>query len=112
MQNMDLSQLEEGTFVAQKSAVIDSILRKLKDEAQDDDELLRQLAKMISKKADPRLHNRPTGKWQLGDMEPIEENASKEQIEAKIKQLQPMADKLEFGKSEARDITKAIKYSN
>ena len=40
---------------------------------------------MISKQADPRLHNRPTGKWQLGDMEPIEENASKEQIEAQIK---------------------------
>ena len=112
MQNMDLSQLEEGTFVAQKSAVIDSILRKLKDEAQDDDELLRQLAKMISKQADPRLHNRPTGKWQLGDMEPIEENASKEQIEAKIKQLQPIADKLEFAKSEARDITKPIKYDD
>ena len=109
MQNMDLSQLEEGTFVAQKSAIIDSILRKLKDEAQDDDELLRQLAQMISKKADPRSHNRPTGKWQL---EPVEENVEVEiqGIKAELQRLQPIADKLEFAQSEARDITKAIKY--
>ena len=107
MQHMDLSQLEEGTFVAQKSAIIDSILKKLKDEAQDDDELLKQLAQMISKKADPRSHNRPTGKWQL---EPLEEEATKQRIQQEIEKLQPIADKLEFAQSEARDITKAIKY--
>ena len=107
MQHMDLSQLEEGTFVAQKSAIIDSILKKLKDEAQDDDELLKQLAQMISKKADPRSHNRPTGRWQL---EPLEEEATKQRIQQEIEKLQPIADKLEFAQSEARDITKAIKY--
>ena len=107
MQHMDLSQLEEGTFIAQKSAIIDSILKKLKDEAQDDDELLKQLAQMISKKADPRSHNRPTGKWQL---EPLEEEATKQRIQQEIEKLQPIADKLEFAQSEARDITKAIKY--
>lgn len=101
--------LDEGTFVAQKSAIIDSILKKLKDEAQDDDEMLRHLAKMVMQKADPRSHNQPRGKWQL---EPLEENASKEQIQAEIKRLQPIADKLEFGKDKARDITKAIKYEN
>ena len=109
MQHMDISQLEEGTFIAQKSAVIDSILKKLKDEAQDDDELLKQLAQMISKKADPRSHNRPTGRWQL---EPLEEEATKQRIQQEIEKLQPIADKLEFGHSEARDITKAIKYEN
>ena len=107
MQHMDLSQLEEGTFIAQKSAIIDSILKKLKDEAQDDDELLKQLAQMISKKADPRSHNRPTGRWQL---EPLEEEATKQRIQQEIEKLQPIADKLEFAQSEARDITKAIKY--
>tara|TARA_B100000902_G_scaffold339770_1_gene342185 strand:+ start:9106 stop:10617 length:1512 start_codon:yes stop_codon:yes gene_type:complete len=101
--------LDEGTFVAQKSAIIDSILKKLKDEAQDDDEMLRNLAKMVMQKADPRSHNQPRGKWQL---EPLEENASKEQIQAEIKRLQPIADKLEFGQGKARDITKAIKYEN
>ena len=101
--------LDEGTFVAQKSAIIDSILKKLGKEAYDDDEMLRQLAKMVMQKADPRLHNKPDGKWQL---EPIKEEASKEQIQAEIKRLQPIADKLEFGKDKARDITKAIKYEN
>ena len=33
-----------------------------------------------------------------------------EQIQAEIQRLQPIADKLEFAQSEARDITKAIKY--
>lgn len=111
LQSVNLNDMEgyvdEGTFVAQKSAIIDSILRKLKDEAHDDDELLKQLAQMISKKADPRLHNKPQGKWQL---EPIEEDATPEQIQAEIQRLQPIADKLEFAQSEARDITKAIKY--
>ena len=101
--------VDEGTFVAQKSAIIDSILRQLKDEAQEDDELLKQLAGMVMKKADPRSHNKPQSRWQL---EPIEENASKEEIQAQIKKLQPIADKLEFAKSEARDITKVIKYEN
>ena len=115
LQSVNLNDMEgyvdEGTFVAQKSAIIDSILRKLKDEAQDDDELLRQLAQMISKKADPRLHNKPQGKWQL---DPVEENVEVEiqGIKAEIERLQPIADKLEFGKDEARDITKAIKYEN
>ena len=111
LQSVNLNDMEgyvdEGTFVAQKSAIIDSILKKLKDEAQDDDELLKQLAQMISKKADPRSHNRPTGKWQL---EPLEEEATKQRIQQEIEKLQPIADKLEFAQSEARDITKAIKY--
>lgn len=113
LSNVNLSDMEgyvdEGTFVAQKSAIIDSILRQLKDEAQEDDELLKQLAGMVMKKADPRSHNKPQSRWQL---EPIEENASKEEIQAQIKKLQPIADKLEFAKSEARDITKVIKYEN
>ena len=113
LSSVNLSDMEgyvdEGTFVAQKSAIIDSILKKLKDEAQDDDELLRQLAGMVMRKADPRSHNRPTGKWQL---EPLEEEATKQQIQAEIERLQPIADKLEFAQSEARDITKAIKYEN
>ena len=101
--------VDEGTFVAQKSAIIDSILRQLKDEAQDDDELLKQLAGMVMKKADPRSHNKPQSRWEL---KPIEENASKEEIIAQIQKLQPIADKLEFGPSEARDITKQIKYAD
>jgi|TARA_A100001011_G_scaffold157635_1_gene166040 hypothetical protein len=113
LSSVNLSDMEgyvdEGTFVAQKSAIIDSILRQLKDEAQEDDELLKQLAGMVMKKADPRSHNKPQSRWQL---EPIEENASKEEIQAQIKKLQPIADKLEFAKSEARDITKVIKYEN
>ena len=113
LQSVNLSDMEgyvdEGTFIAQKSAIIDSILKKLKDEAQDDDELLRQLAGMVMKKADPRSHNKPQGKWQL---DPLEEDATPEQIQAEIQRLQPIADKLEFGKDEARDITKAIKYEN
>ena len=113
LSSVNLSDMEgyvdEGTFVAQKSAIIDSILRQLKDEAQEDDELLKQLAGMVMKKADPRSHNKPQSRWQL---EPIEENASKEEIQAQIKKLQPIADKLEFAKSEARDITKVINYEN
>ena len=113
LSSVNLSDMEgyvdEGTFVAQKSAIIDSILRQLKDEAQEDDELLKQLAGMVMKKADPRSHNKPQSRWQL---EPIEENASKEEIQAQIKKLQPIADKLEFSKSEARDITKVINYEN
>lgn len=101
--------VDEGTFVAQKSAIIDSILRQLKDEAQDDDELLKHLAGMVMKKADPRSHNKPQSRWEL---KPIEENASKEEIIAQIQKLQPIADKLEFGPSEARDITKQIKYAD
>ena len=81
----------------------------IKDEAQDDDELLKQLAGMVMKKADPRSHNKPQSRWEL---KPIEENASKEEIIAQIQKLQPIADKLEFGPSEARDITKQIKYAD
>ena len=99
--------LMKELLLHKKVLIADSILRKLKDEAHDDDELLKQLAQMISKKADPRLHNKPQGKWQL---EPIEEDATPEQIQAEIQRLQPIADKLEFAQSEARDITKAIKY--
>ena len=113
LSSVNLSDMEgyvdEGTFVAQKSAIIDSILRQLKDEAQDDDELLKQLAGMVMKKADPRSHNKPQSRWEL---KPIEENASKEEIIAQIQKLQPIADKLEFGPSEARDITKQIKYAD
>ena len=99
--------LDEGTYVANKSDVIDSILKQIKDKAQSDDELLRSLAKIISKRADPRSHNRPDARWEL---EPISEDATPEQIQAEIQRLQPIADKLEFAQSEARDITKAIKY--
>ena len=101
--------VDEGTFVAQKSAIIDSILRQLKDEAQEDDELLKQLAGMVMKKADPRSHNKPQSRWEL---KPLEEEATKQQIKQEIEKLQPIADKLEFAKSEARDITKVIKYEN
>ena len=34
------------------------------------------------------------------------------EIKAEIERLEPIADKLEFAQSEARDITKAIKYEN
>lgn len=109
LQHVNLADLEEGTYVANKSDVIDSILKQIKDKAQDDDELLRSLAKIISKRADPRLHNRPDARWEL---EPISEDATPEQIQAEIQRLQPIADKLEFGQDKARDITKAIKYEN
>ena len=113
LSSVNLSDMEgyvdEGTFVAQKSAIIDSILRQLKDEAQEDDELLKQLAGMVMKKADPRSHNKPQSRWEL---KPLEEEATKQQIKAEIEKLQPIADKLEFAKSEARDITKVIKYEN
>ena len=109
LQHVNLADLEEGTYVARKADVIDSILRQIKDKAQDDDEMLRQLASMITKKADPRSHNKPLGMWQL---EPISEDATPEQIQAEIQRLQPIADKLEYAKSEARDITKQIKYAD
>lgn len=109
LSQLDTSELEEGTYVANKSDVIDSILRQIKDKAQHDDELLRSLAKIISKRADPRLHNRPDARWEL---EPISEDSTPEQIQAEIQRLQPIADKLEFGQDKARDITKAIKYEN
>ena len=109
MQHMDNSQFDEGTYVARKADVIDSILRQIKDKAQDDDEMLKQLASMITKKADPRSHNKPQGMWQL---EPISEDATPEQIQAEIQRLQPIADKLEYGPGEARDITKQIKYAD
>ena len=109
LSQLDTSELEEGTYVANKSDVIDSILRQIKDKAQDDDELLRSLAKIISKRADPRSHNRPDARWEL---EPISEDSTPEQIQAEIQRLQPIADKLEYAKSEARDITKQIKYAD
>lgn len=109
LSQLDTSELEEGTYVANKSDVIDSILKQIKDKAQDDDELLRSLAKIISKRADPRLHNRPDARWEL---EPISEDATAEEIQAEIQRLQPIADKLEYAKSEARDITKQIKYAD
>ena len=109
LQHVNLADLEEGTYVANKSDVIDSILKQIKDKAQDDDDLLRQLAKIISKRADPRLHNRPDARWEL---EPLEENAGPDEIKAQIAKLQPIADKLEFGPGEAREITKQIKYAD
>ncbi|MDC1040459.1 hypothetical protein OAQ62_01540 [bacterium] len=113
LQHVNLNDMEdyvdEGTYVANKSDVIDSILRQIKDKAQDDDELLRSLAKIISKRADPRMHNRPDARWEL---EPISEDATPEEIQAEIQRLQPIADKLEYAKSEARDITKQIKYAD
>ena len=71
-EKQDLKKLDfdEGTFVAQKSAVIDSIMRQLKDKAQDDDKLLRHLAKLVDKDAKPRFHNKPEGRLELS---PIEE---------------------------------------
>ena len=50
LQSVNLNDLEDyvdGTFVAQKSAIMDSILGKLKD---DDDELLKQLAQLVKKR--------------------------------------------------------------
>ena len=44
--------------------------------------------------------------------EVIVQEQSEEEINAEIERLQPIADKLEFAQSEARDITKAIKYEN
>ena len=44
--------------------------------------------------------------------EVIVQEQSEEEIKAEIERLQPVADKLEFAQSEARDITKAIKYEN
>lgn len=44
--------------------------------------------------------------------EVIVQEQSEEEIKAEIERLQPIADKLEFAQSEARDITKAIKYEN
>ena len=71
--------------------------------------MLRQLASMITKKADPRSHNKPQGMWQL---EPLEEGAGPDEIKAQIAKLQPLADKLEYGPGEAREITKQIKYAD
>ena len=42
--------------------------------------------------------------------EVIVQEQSEEEIKAEIERLEPIADKLEFAQSEARDITKAIKY--
>lgn len=113
LQHVNLNDMEdyvdEGTYVARKADVIDSILKQIKDKAQDDDEMLKQLASMITKKADPRSHNKPQGMWQL---EPLEENAGPDEIKAQIAKLQPIADKLEYGPGEARDITKQIKYAD
>ena len=44
--------------------------------------------------------------------EVIVQEQSEEEMKAELKRLQPIADKLEFAKEEARDITKAIKYEN
>ncbi len=44
--------------------------------------------------------------------EVIVQEQSEEEIKAEIERLEPIADKLEFAQSEARDITKAIKYEN
>ncbi len=44
--------------------------------------------------------------------EVIVQEQSEEEIKAELKRLEPIADKLEFAQSEARDITKAIKYEN
>jgi hypothetical protein len=113
LQHVNLNDMEdyvdEGTYVARKTDVIDSILRQIKDKAIEDDDMLKQLASMITKKADPRSHNKPQGMWQL---EPISEDATPEQIQAEIQRLQPIADKLEYGPGEARDITKQIKYAD
>ena len=113
LQHVNLNDMEdyvdEGTYVARKTDVIDSILRQIKDKAIEDDDMLKQLASMITKKADPRSHNKPQGMWQL---EPLEENAGPDEIKAQIAKLQPIADKLEYGPGEARDITKQIKYAD
>lgn len=112
--------VDEGTFVARKSDIIDSILRQIKDKALDDDTLVKQLASLIHATADPRQHNKPKGSWNLTrdnaekDSLPkaVNEEASPEQIQAQIAQLQPLADKLEYGPQAARDITKQIKYAD
>ena len=44
--------------------------------------------------------------------EVIVQEQSEEEIKAEIERLEPIADKLEFAQSEAREITKAIKYEN
>ena len=44
--------------------------------------------------------------------EVIVQEQSEEEIKAELKRLEPIADMLEFAQSEARDITKAIKYEN
>ena len=44
--------------------------------------------------------------------EVIVQEQSEEEIKAEIERLEPIAEKLEFAQSEARDITKAIKYEN
>ena len=44
--------------------------------------------------------------------EVIVQEQTEEEIEAELKRLEPIADKFEFAQSEARDITKAIKYEN
>ena len=69
-QDLKKFDFDEGTYVAQKSEVIDSILRQLKDKAQDDDKLMRHLAKLVNKDAKPRFHNKPQGRFELS---PIEE---------------------------------------
>ena len=68
-QDLKKMNFDEGEFVASKSAVIDSILRKLKDEAQEDDKLLRHLAKLVKKDAKPRFHNKPEGRFTLSPLE-------------------------------------------
>jgi len=68
-QELKSFNFDEGEFVASKSAIIDSILRKLKDEAQEDDKLLKHLAKLVKKDARPRYHNKPDGRFQLTPLE-------------------------------------------
>tara|TARA_B000000565_G_C23714921_1_gene351169 strand:- start:88 stop:900 length:813 start_codon:yes stop_codon:yes gene_type:complete len=68
-QELKKMNFDEGEFIASKSAVIDSILRQLKDEAYEDDKLLRHLAKLVKKDAKPRFHNKPDGRFQLSPLE-------------------------------------------
>jgi len=62
-------------------------------------------------KAKWKKRSGPGLKQYTGNKDVMKE-ASEEQIEAQIAQLQPLADKLEYGPQSARDITKQIKYSD
>jgi hypothetical protein len=121
--------MDEGTFVSAKADIIDSILRQIKDKALNDDTLVKQLASLINSTANPRRPGKPKGNWNLisrdnkekdtlpmpsmGPMpRAVNEEANPEQIQAQIAQLQPLADKLEYGPQAARDITKQIKYAD
>ena len=44
--------------------------------------------------------------------EVIVQEQSEEEMKAELKRLQPIADKLEYGPGEAREITKQIKYAD